>query len=212
MFVRLLGDRFARALDVVRIDGNHDEGADDGHAHHDEIACGVGAGQFAEYARHQVKDKTTESIGDLEMADGLEHLFCRAQFERPKCDTSRAERHAETEHHCGSECFRNSTYSNECTEQHSGGEQHEEEKRSSKRAEFIADDAYDEFRNGQENARERDEQRSHCCIDSLGGEQDAEVVIAGNRNAAKQYECEDHRHVRSAWQRHRSEIHPWARD
>lgn len=65
--------------------------------------------------------------------------------------------------------------------------------------ELVADDANNEFRNGQENTCERDEQRGNPRIDSLGGEQDAEVVVACNGNAAEQHEREDHRYVGSAW-------------
>ena len=50
---------------MVRVDCNHDEGADDGHPHHDEIARGVGAGQLAEHAWHEVEDKAAERISDF---------------------------------------------------------------------------------------------------------------------------------------------------
>lgn len=194
---------------MVRVDCNHDEGADDGHPHHDEIARGVGVGQLAEHAWHEVEDKAAERISDLEMADGLEHLFGGTELERPKRDTGGAERHADAEHDCCCGCFGHATYSNKRAEQHGYREQDEETERPGERAELVTDDAYDEFRYGQENACERDEQRRYARIDPLGREQDAEVVVACDGNAAEQHEREDHRHIRSAWQRHRSKIHPW---
>lgn len=195
---------------MVRVDRDHDEGADDGHAHHDEIARGVGAGQLAEHARHEVEDKAAERIGDLEMADGLEHLFSGTELERPKRDAGRAERHADAEYDCRCGCFGHTTYSNKRAEQHGSGEQEEEAERPGERAELVTDDAYDEFRYGQEDACERDEQRRYARIDPLGREQDAEVVVACNGNAAEQHEGEDHRYIRSAWQWHRSKVHAWA--
>lgn len=194
----------------MRVDRDHDEGADDGHAHHDEIARGVGTGQLAEHARHEVEDKAAERIGDLEMADGLEHLFGGAELERPKRDTRGAEWHADAEHDCRCRCFGHTTYSDKRAEQHGSGEQEEEAERPGERAELVTNDAYDEFRYGQEDACERDEQRRYARIDPLGREQDAEVVVACDGNAAEQHEREDHRHIRSAWQRHRSKVHAWA--
>ena len=199
VLARFLCDGLLRALDVVCVDRYYDESADDGHAHHDEIARGVGARQFAEHARHEVEDKAAERIGDLEMADGFEHLLGGTELERPKRDARGAERHADAEHDCRCGCFGHASYSNKRAKQHGSGEQDEEAERSSERAELVADDANNEFRNGQEDARKRDEQRGNPRIDPLGGEQDAEVVVACNGNAAEQHEREDHRHVGSAW-------------
>lgn len=199
MFVRLLGDRFARAFDVVRVDRDHDESADDGHAHHDEIARGVGSGQLTEHARHEVEDKAAERIGNLEMADGLEHLLGGTELERPKRDARGAERHADAEHDCRCGCFGHTTYFDKRAKQHGSNKQDEEAERPRERAELVADDANNELRNGQEDARKRDEQRGNPRIDPLGGEQDAEVVVACNGNATEQHEREDHRYVRSAW-------------
>lgn len=195
---------------MVRVDCDHDEGADDGHAHHDEIARGVGTGQLAEHARHEVEDEAAERIGDLEMTDGLEHLFGGTELERPKRDARGAERHADAEHDCCCGCFRHATYSDKRAEQHGYREQDEETERPRERAELVTDDAHDEFRYGQEDACERDEQRRYARIDPLGREQDAEVVVACDGNAAEQHEGEDHRHIRSAWQWHRSKVHAWA--
>lgn len=120
------------------------------------------------------------------------------------------ERHADAEHDCCCRCFGHATYSDKRAEQHGSREQDEEAERPVSVPELVTDDTYDEFRYGQENTCERDEQRRYARIDPLGREQDAEVVVACNGNAAEQHEREDHRHVRSAWQRHRSKVHSWA--
>ena len=196
---------------MVRVDCNHDEGADDGHPHHDEIARGVGAGQLAEHAWHEVEDKAAERIGDLQMADGLEHLFGGTELERePKRDTGGAEWHADAEHDCRCGCFWG-TPPIPTSAQSSMAAVSRMKKQNDpvSVAELVTDDAYDELRYGQEDACERDEQRRYARIDPLGREQDTEVVVACDGNAAEQHEREDHRHIRSAWQRHRSKIHPW---